>query len=391
MTNLGPNFYPKLVKISSELGIKPEDLLVVMVSESGLNPSSVEQKFHGSGLVGFMPDTLKGLGYAGSWEDFVKLTGADQLDYVKKLVQNNMKLNDGPFTSAAQYYVANLWPVALKLPGIRKNDPSTAFIEEHPATVADTKTGKKYSKKYYDLGFHISPEMESAAYKYNPLFHGTTPGAITYQDMIKQADKIKNNPIYQKALLDMKNATGYQAHHSKDLFKKYISQMKDKNIYDSLIDGSKSVSTNVDEVSSILTNYLNKITTAEKNNKSLYKKYLPKNNILITVGSDDYTNSIEFSRILCLALDEELLSKSYIHTNGSQIDIECEIFGPKEKCFDVVKQLSISTAEAFKLATKKIGGIDVYFNFVMDKKSSFNPIGFEKASSQYRKFLLKFN
>lgn len=114
--------------------MKPEDLLAVMVSESGLNPGAVEQKYKGSGLVGFMPDTLKGLGYQGSWKEFSQMAGEDQLDYVKKLVQNNMKLNGGPFTSAAQYYVANFWPVALKLPGIRSGNASTAFIEENPAT-----------------------------------------------------------------------------------------------------------------------------------------------------------------------------------------------------------------------------------------------------------------
>src|SRR5579885_1376654 len=116
MANLGANFYPKLVQISNELGMKPEDLLAVMTSESGINPSAYESKFHGSGLLGFMPDTLKGLGFKGSWNDFINLTGEDQLDYVKKLVQNNMSLNEGrPFTSAAQYYTANLWPIALKL------------------------------------------------------------------------------------------------------------------------------------------------------------------------------------------------------------------------------------------------------------------------------------
>ena len=56
--NLGPNFYPKLVQVASELGMKPEDLIAVMVSESGLNPSAYESKFKGAGLVGFMPDTL---------------------------------------------------------------------------------------------------------------------------------------------------------------------------------------------------------------------------------------------------------------------------------------------------------------------------------------------
>src|SRR5574338_479992 len=164
MANLGANFYPKLVQIASEVGMRPEDLIAVMVSESGMNPGAVEKKFKGSGLVGFMPDTLKGLGFKGSWEDFIKLSGEDQLDYLKKLLNNFRSLNGGPLTSAAQYYTANLWPVALKLPGIRNGDPKQPIIEAHPETVKDPKSGKEWSKKYYDIGSKISAEMESNAY-----------------------------------------------------------------------------------------------------------------------------------------------------------------------------------------------------------------------------------
>lgn len=63
MANLGNNFYPKLVKISSELGMSPEDLLAVMVSESGINPTAHEKKYGASGLMQFMPSTLKALNF----------------------------------------------------------------------------------------------------------------------------------------------------------------------------------------------------------------------------------------------------------------------------------------------------------------------------------------
>lgn len=38
-----------------------------------------------------------------------------QLDWVKSLIQSNMRINNGPFTSAAQFYLSNLFPIALKL------------------------------------------------------------------------------------------------------------------------------------------------------------------------------------------------------------------------------------------------------------------------------------
>ena len=112
MPNLGPQFYPKLVQIASELGMKPEDILAIMVSESGIDPSNYlgrsqkkdpDSENRGGGLVGFMPETLKNLGFRGKMSDFVALPGQDQLDYVKKLISSRSV----PLTSAAQYYVAN--------------------------------------------------------------------------------------------------------------------------------------------------------------------------------------------------------------------------------------------------------------------------------------------
>lgn len=387
--------------------MKPEDLLAVMVSESGLNPSAVESKFHGSGLLGFMPDTLKGLGYQGTWQDFTKLEGEAQLDYVKKLVQGNMKLNGGPFTSAAQYYVSNFWPVALKLPGIRSGDPSTAFVEENPAVASDPKNGKKYSKKYYDLGFHISPESERAAYKENSLFHGTTPGAITYGDMIKQVDKIKQNPAYQKALVAMKNETGYQASKSPamtakdDMLHSYIDRMRGKEdeTYQ-MLSGKPSQqkatapqatqSAPASNLDSVLNNYLQQVSASEKRNKKLYKKFLPTNHIVVGVSTKNYTDAVEFSRILCCVLDEELMATADVHTDGSTVEVTCKITGPAEDCAETVKQLAEATSEAFQLATAKIGGITVKTNCFMDKRSSYQQIDMKSANSQYRKFLLKF-
>ncbi len=405
MANLGANFYPKLVQISSELGMQPEDLLTVMVSESGVNPGAFESKFHGSGLLGFMPDTLKGLGYQGTWRDFTQLTGQDQLDYVKKLVQNNMRLNGGPFTSAAQYYVANLWPVALKLPGIRQGDPQTAFIEANPQTVSDPQTGKQYSKKYYDLGFRISPSSEAAAYKYNPLFHGSVPGAITYGDMMKQVDKTRQTPTYQKVLAALKQSGGGQPDKD-DLFQSYLSRYKDQgdDIFKELgtpkppapaaspatTTPQATVPATSNDLDNVLTKYLQQVSSSEKSNKRLYKKFLPTNHLVIGVQADNYTDAVEFSRILCSVLDEELMANAYTYTNGQVIEVGCKIAGPLEDCAEAVKELAEATSEAFQLATAKIGGIKIKTGCIMNKKSSYQQIDIKSANSQYRKFLLKF-
>ena len=344
MPNLGSNFYQKLVQVSSELGMKPEDLIAVMVSESGMNPASVEKKYKGSGLIGFMPSTLKGLGYKGTWEDFTKLTGEDQLDYVKQVVKNNMALNGGPFTSAAQYYVANLWPMGLKLKGVRQGDPDTPIIEANPEKDASG----KYSKKYFDLGIKITADYEGKAYRSNPLFDKDKKGAITYGDIMKQVEINKRSP----------STPAPESGSSNDLL-------------------------------TILEKYLRQVAAQEANNKKMYK-YLPSHDLVIQIESSNYDNSVEFARILCAVLDEELSAKAFTHTNGCKVEVSCTINGPRTNCFEAVKQLTSATADVFKTATSKIGGIEIKTHCITNKNSSYQPISLGAALNQHRKFLLKF-
>jgi len=402
MANLGANFYPKLVQVSSEVGMKPEDLIAVMVSESGMDPGAVEKKFKGSGLVGFMPDTLKGLGFKGSWEDFSKLSGEEQLDWLKKLVNGYKSGNGGKsFNSAAQYYTANLWPVALQLPGVRQQNPGAAFIESNPETVTDPKTGKKWSKKYFDIGIKISPEMESNAYKYNPLFDRDKKGAITYGDMMKQVEINKRSPIYQKALVAMQSATNYtpgkggpamvQDKENEGLENKYLALTKQHTGGPTASPTSAPAQPTGESASwdAKLTSFLQQIAASEKSNKKLYKEFLPSNNITILVKAN-FTDAVEFSRVLCTALDEELLANAYTHVDGNDVEVQCVIPGPAQECFDAVAQLTFALTGAFKKATAKIGGIDVKAQFLMNKQSSYQKISLSTATTQYRKFLLKF-
>lgn len=373
MSNLGTNFYPKLIQISNELGMKPEDLLAVMTSESGINPGSYESKFHGSGLLGFMPDTLKGLGFKGDWKDFTNLTGENQLDYVKKLVQNNMQLNGGKsFSSAASYYTANLWPIALKLSGIQNEDPNTSFIEENPETITDS-IGKRYSKKYYELGYKITPEYERSAYKYNPLFHGSKNGAITYGDMIKQVDKIKSGKIYQQALANLKSAYNE-------------APAKEDNVK------SKSDDTSIiSQISNLLSKFL--ALLAESNEQLIKRadlKLLPEHKFIIRIGAKNVIDAIEFSRILCAALDEELMANGTIYTNWKSTEIECKINGDKELCSKSIDQLCIALSEVFEEKTKNIGGIKINATVLPNMCSNYQELSIKLAELNYTMFHNKF-
>jgi hypothetical protein len=140
---------------------------------------------------------------------------------------------------------------------------------------------------------------------------------------------------------------------------------------------------------SVLDKYLQQIAAADRSNKGIYKRLLPNNDILIKVFADTNTDAIEFSRILTSALDEEFSANSFTHTNGDNVEVQCNISGPSETCFNAVKQLTASIADAFEAATKKIGGIKIATNCIMDKRSSYQEIDLKTADSQYRRFLLK--
>jgi hypothetical protein len=276
-----------------------------------------------------------------------------------------------PFTSAGQYYTGNLWPIALKLPGVQKADPNTRILESDP----ETDPSGKYSKKYFDLGYKISKDFESKAYKANPLFDRDKKGYITYGDMVRQTEINRKSPIYQKAIADMAKNTGYQPGKQPPSM---VAQNKPSNSLGPLED--------------ILEKYMGMLSAASPDFslKRLYKEALPNNDILIKITAPDHTIAVEFSRVLCSALDEDLLSTSYPHTDGHSVEIECSIPGPGKECFAAVYQMSHAISEAFKDATAKIGGITVKIDCSMNKKSSYQPISHKTADTNYRKFLLKF-
>lgn len=124
--------------------------------------------------------------------------------------------------------------------------------------------------------------------------------------------------------------------------------------------------------------------------KKIYNSRLPTHDILISVSAPDYASAIEFASILSTALDEDLLTTSYLHTDGHDVEIECSIAGPEKTCFDAVQQMAVAVAETFKDATAKIGGITVKTQQIMNKKSSYQPISPRTADTNHRKFLLKF-
>jgi hypothetical protein len=373
-SNLGQDFYPKLVQMTSEVGMNPEDLLAIMVSESGINPGVGKSGNTASGLIRFMPFILPGVGFKGTPDQFRNMSGEDQLPFIKRYIADKVKYNGGPFKSAAQYYVANFWPVALKLPGVQRQNPATPIVEAHPATITDPKTGKQYSAKYYQLGIHISPQEEAEAYKDNPLFHGSTPGAITFGDMEKQVEKNKRSSLYRQALLAMNKDTGYQPKPSFN--QSNMLAKHDDNSPESL-DG-------------LLDRYVKMLAADHKPSLRQSYKALPTHRFLLPIQAPDHNCAIEFGRILSSALEEDLLATAHLHSDGERVEVECQIQGPQKTCQLAVQQMSEAISEAFQHATLKIGGLSATAQCLPDQTSSFYPLHYAQAAAHYRQFQLRF-
>jgi hypothetical protein len=365
MTNLGPNFYPKLVQISSELGMKPEDIIAIMASESGLKPEIPNQAgSHAIGLIQFTDGTLKNLGYNKNWREFGNVSGENQLDYVKKYIQSQMQsFNGGRPFNAATFYVATYWPVGLKLPGVRAGDPSTIITELNPPTVRG-KDGHIYSKKYYDIGIPITPQYESRAYKTNRLFHGSVPGVIRLGDMASQVDRTRQGSTYRNAIAALRQAPNYQP-----------SKIQDRHE-----DSKKPHSSFIGDFIAKLEALLSRFVTASERNK-----------FLISVGSSsDYYTTMEYARILSAALEEYLEANIKICADANNIEIECDTSGDKKVLFNAIKELSGGVSDAFTYATKDIGPITTFALVTADLKSDYTLLNPKKADLCARVFKLKF-
>jgi transglycosylase-like protein with SLT domain len=359
-----PEFYKKLLQVSSEVQMKPEDLLNVMAVESGIDPTAHNANGNASGLIQFMPSTLKGLGFQGSHADFRHMSSVDQLDYVKKYIQGNMKYNGGPFTSAAQYYVANFLPVALQLPGIKQGDPKTILAAQNPT--APHLPG-------------VNTHMESVYYNANAGLDADHDGAITYGDIQTVLNRAAAGKNFRTALAQLQNNTGYQP------AKNYLANPA------SMVASNKPTQTLPDQaIDNLLNQYLQQVEASDRSNKKLYQKYLPNHCLVIKIAAPTITDGIEFARVLKLALDEELLATAFTHLQDNQVEVECSIAGPLKECVAAINELSETVAKAFEQATAKIGGIKVKTQLVINKKSSYQPLTVKASETQHRKFLLKF-
>jgi hypothetical protein len=267
-------------------------------------------------------------------------------------------------------------------------DPRPVGKRRPPFLPAETKNINDYAldiKK--SMPSQLPPESEEDVKKATEMRSGEF-APITERFHVKTMDEAKQ-------LWDKVGGSNAKAYGVKPIsgFDQLVASNGAVSTTNSTQPQETSSSNEVAGLDNILNQYIQMLGVAassETSLKKLYKKALPNNDILIEITAPNYTSAVEFSRILCTALDEDLISTTYPHTDGHRVEIECSISGSSKKCFAAVKQMAGAMEEAFKNATIKIGGIIVKTNCIMNKKSSYQAISSSTASTNYRKFMLKF-
>lgn len=121
--DLSDAFFQGVADISDALGCAPTDLLGVMMAESNVRADAHNATTNASGLIQFLPSTLRGVGYGGSPESFRALDAADQLPYVEEFFQPYAKYG---LNSAGRVYQAVFFPKSLEM----GSSPDTMIAEQ---------------------------------------------------------------------------------------------------------------------------------------------------------------------------------------------------------------------------------------------------------------------
>lgn len=248
------------------------------------------------------------------------------------------------------------------------------------------------------LKFRSYPSLNVAAKDYIKNLHNRAGGSVWKEIIDGNAETfskaLKKSKYYEA---DEKTYTSALSGRVKDFHKGKSYELSQSGNFEKSkpYDTNQTPNQQVAEVG--FTGELNKKTILDRIDEMLGKlantnnqNNLAENKILIKINSVDLIDSIEFSRILKAALDEELDAKCDFFTDDAGIDIECKIHGPEASCYDAVEYVTKSIAKSFKDATKKIGGIGINYSLYKNIDSNKKELSLDIAKRAYVKFHLKF-
>jgi hypothetical protein len=195
--DLSDNFFEAIGQTAEALQCNPKDLLSVMQNESGVRATAHNPHGHASGLIQFMPKTLRSLGWNSDADDTnnaanfrVQVTAEAQ---AAQWVQQYFKPYTGKLASGASVYQATFLPATLSL----GSEPSTV--------ISDPDKGPN-----------------SSAYAPNKVFDTDSKGFITVGDLQHAIDAATTGSRWQSIVdrlggsasdagLDLNTPDGVQA------------------------------------------------------------------------------------------------------------------------------------------------------------------------------------
>jgi len=128
-SDIEDSFFPALIDVCQQVGCNPADLLAVIKAESNVCPGAVNPHGGATGLIQFMPETMKRLGWSEPMQVFAELSATDQLPWVQQF----LKAGKGQFTSPGRIYQFIFLPGTMSTatqPGdaVASKDSPTAAI-----------------------------------------------------------------------------------------------------------------------------------------------------------------------------------------------------------------------------------------------------------------------
>lgn len=305
-SQLGNNFWVKFNAMAQRLGMKPEVLIPIMMIESGFKPSASNGNGGAAGLIQLMPDNLRGIGFNGSTQDFGKLTGEEQLDYIEKFISSISKSfhNGDAFNDPALYYVSNFIPDALNYhkyydkykgqPGwwpegsfkdVRSGDPDAIILEKNPQ---------------FQKSPNIPIDKEKLYYNSNPYLDADKDGKITLGDLQRRIDNVKKTSQYAQLINNLQNAENYK---QVDDGKEYALSEKQPKSNDESSGAIKKILDvlSLNDVSSG-PDFLKDLT--DKLDPLLNQSYASKENSVIKIFGNDKIINNEFVKTAELILSE---------------------------------------------------------------------------------------
>jgi len=188
-SKLPDKFYEELTKLAHRIGARPSDLLLVLYTESGLNPAAgnhidgdKSKPIQARGISQFTLRAIKSAGMDRDfWENkFSKLTALEQLPYVEKFFKKVGK--KGRYENVAQLKIANFAPGKLK----RTGNPSAVLYARFDKNGKETRNWKQNNR--------LNPN-----------------GDITVGNLIEKINRVGSKSGFLSQLARLKNVSGAAA------------------------------------------------------------------------------------------------------------------------------------------------------------------------------------